>query len=187
MNTFVAAKDAVAPMITTIPTLLTERLILRPHRLEDFDDYVAFWSQNELSRYVGGEPTTREQTWSRMLRYAGLWHYLGFGFFAFEERATGRFIGEGGFLDMHRDMEPTTEGTIETGWAISPSLQGKGYATEAMRAALAWVTGQFPGRLLTCIINPENLPSLRVAEKLGFRETGKTSYKDRPYVMFERQ
>lgn len=172
--------------MTIIPTLTTERLILRAHRLEEFEDYADFWKQEGLMRFVGGEPPSREQTWARFLRYTGMWHHLGFGFFAIEERGSGRLIGEAGFLDSHRDMNPTTEGTLETGWAISPSRQGKGYATEAISAAIAWADGKFDDRRMTCIIDPENTLSLRVAEKVGFRRIGETFYKGGMNVMLER-
>jgi RimJ/RimL family protein N-acetyltransferase len=174
--------------MTYIPTLHSERLILRPHRLEEFDDYVAFWADPELNHYLGGQPSTREMTWSRVLRYAGTWHYLGFGFFAVEERGSGRFVGEAGFLEMCRDMTPIkTEGTLETGWVVAPSLQGKGYATEAVSTAIAWAQKQFPGRRMTCIIDPDNAASLRVAEKVGFQRLGITTYKDEPNVICERR
>ncbi|MDE1992721.1 MAG: GNAT family N-acetyltransferase [Rhizobiaceae bacterium] len=172
--------------MTYIPTLHTERLILRQHRLEEFEEYALFWKQEELSRYIGGEPSSREVSWSRILRYAGMWHYLGFGFFAIEERETGRFVGEAGFLDLHREMNPSTEGTLETGWGITPALQGKGYATEAVSAAIAWARKRFPGRRMTCIIDTENAPSLRVAEKVGFQRIGEVFYKNSNNVMLER-
>ncbi len=186
MNAQTTGSKEATPAMTTIPTLTTERLILRPHRLEEFEDYADFWKQEDLMRFVGEAPPTREQTWARLLRYAGMWHRLGFGFFAIEERESGRFAGEAGFLDLHRDMEPTTEGTLETGWAISPPLQGKGYATEAISAAIAWADDKFADRRMTCIIDPDNTPSLRVAEKVGFRRIGETVYKGGTNVMLER-
>lgn len=172
--------------MTVIPTLTTDRLLLRGHRLDDFDDFLALWKHKDLVRFIGGEMPTREQVWARLLRYAGLWHHLGFGFFAVEERQSGKLIGEVGFLDLHRDMTPSTEGTLEAGWGITPPMQGKGYATEAMSAAIAWADGQFAGRRMTCIVEIENRSSLRVAEKIGFRRIGEIIFKDKPHMMFER-
>ncbi|ENN85868.1 hypothetical protein RHSP_17808 [Rhizobium freirei PRF 81] len=172
--------------MTVIPTLTTDRLLLRGHRLDDFDDFLTLWKHKELVRFIGGEMPTREQVWARLLRYAGLWHHLGFGFFAVEERESGRLIGEVGFLDLHRDMTPTTEGTLEAGWGITPPMQGKGYATEAMNAAIAWADSQFAGRRMTCIVELENRSSLRVAEKIGFRRIDDIIYKDKHSAMFER-
>ena len=172
--------------MTIIPILTTERLLLRGHRLDDFDEFLAIWKQKDLVRFIGGELPTREQVWARLLRYAGMWHHLGFGFFAVEERESGKLIGGVGFLDLHRDMCPTTEGTLEMGWSITPPMQGKGYATEAVSAAIAWADEQFAGRRMTCIVDLENKPSQRIAEKVGFRRIGEVNYKDRPNVMFER-
>jgi RimJ/RimL family protein N-acetyltransferase len=170
-----------------IPTLETERLILRPHRLTDFGTYVEMWADPDVVRFIGGQPFDRESTWSRFLRTAGGWHYLGFGFFAIEEKATGLFVGEAGFHDLHRTLVPSIEDTLEAGWALMPTGQGWGYATEAMAAAIAWAEGAYPDRRMTCIIDPDNLPSVRVANRLGFVELARASYHDRPIVIYERR
>ena len=172
--------------MTHIPTLTTDRLLLRGHTLDDFDEFLELWKHRDIVRFIGGEMPTREQVWARLLRYAGLWHHLGFGFFAVQERQSGRLIGEVGFLDLHRDMTPMTEGTLEAGWGITPPMQGKGYATEAMSAAIAWADRQFADRRMTCIVDLENLPSLRVAEKIGFRRIDELMLKDRSNAIFER-
>ena len=170
-----------------IPTLETERLVLRPLRLSDFDAYVEMWSDPDVVRFIGGQPFAREDTWSRFLRMAGGWHHLGFGFFAIEEKATGLFVGEAGFHDLRRNIDPSIEGTLEAGWGLMPTGQGWGYATEAMSAAIAWAEGKFPDRRMTCIIDPDNLPSVRVANRLGFVELARTTYHDHPIVVYERR
>lgn len=169
-----------------VPTLETERLILRPHRLEDFDRYVEMWSDPDVVRFIGGQPFSRESSWSRFVRQAGLWQLLGFGFFAIEEKETGHFIGEAGFHDLHRTLSPSIEGTLEAGWGLTTSGQGWGYATEAMSAAITWAEQSFPHLRMTCIINPDNLPSIRVATRLGFTELTRTTYNDSRIVLFER-
>lgn len=170
-----------------IPTLETERLILRPHRLEDFDAYAEMWADPDVVRFIGGKPFDREMSWSRFTRQAGVWQLMGFGFFAIEEKATGLLAGEGGFHDMRRDMTPSIEGTLEAGWALAPNVQGWGYATEAMTAAIAWAETAFPGRRMTCIIDPDNQPSIRVARRLGFIEMARSHYRASPVTLFERQ
>lgn len=170
-----------------IPLIETERLILRAHAVADFDRYVEMWQEPDVYRFIGGEPFTRESSWSRFIRHAGVWHHMGFGFFAVEEKATGLFVGEAGFHDMHREIEPSIEGTLEAGWGMMSGAQGWGYATEAMTAALSWADSQFAGRRMTAIIDPDNLPSLRVAARLGFEELLRTSYHDAPIVIFERR
>lgn len=158
-----------------MPTFETERLILRPYRLEDFDRCVELSQDERVMRYITGTPATRQETWVCMMRWTGMWHHLGFGFLVIEEKETGRVIGEAGFQEMHRNMEPSIEGTLEAGWRLEPAAQGRGYATEALRALISWADDRFPGKTMSCIIHPDNAASLRVAEKLGFRETARTS------------
>ncbi len=157
------------------PVLETERLRLRPHTVDDFDDCVAMWSDPEVARYTVGKPAPAPQTWKRILAYRGHWAMLGFGYWAVEEKATGRFIGELGFAEHKRDMQPSIEGTPELGWALIPDAQGKGYATEALRAAVAWGDAHFGSVRTACIISEENQRSFRVAEKLGYKEFFRTS------------
>ncbi|MBX5065469.1 GNAT family N-acetyltransferase [Rhizobium lentis] len=159
-----------------IPTLETERLTLRPHRLDDFEAHAALWADEEVVRFITGVPSTREQSWSRMLRLAGMWHHMGFGFLAMVEKESRQFIGEAGFLEARREMEPSIEGTMEVGWALMPTAQGRGYAAEALAALIGWAEAHFPGKAMSCIISPDNVASLRVAAKLGFRETARTQY-----------
>ncbi len=132
--------------MTDIPTIETERLILRPHAISDFDAYAAMWREPGVFRFIGGVAMSREESWTRLLRTAGVWHFLGFGFLVVEERSSGRFLGEAGFHDLRRDMHPSPEGSMEAGWALCHSAQGRGYATEAMRALLSWAGTHFPTR-----------------------------------------
>ena len=169
-----------------IPTIETKRLILRPHRIDDFEAYVEMWADPDVVRFIGGKPFDREASWGRFMRQAGIWQVLGFGFFAIEEKETGRLAGEAGFAEFRRNLEPSIEGTLEAGWALNPNVQGWGYATEAMTAAIGWADAAVPGRRMTCIIDPDNLPSIRVAQRLGFTEMARTRYNDAPITVFER-
>lgn len=169
-----------------IPTLETDRLRLRPHRVEDFDAYARMWADPLVLRFMGGQALTREQSWSRFLRQMGVWQCLGFGFFALEDRQTGEFAGECGFHDLHRDITPSIEGTMEAGWALVGPMQGKGLAEEAMRAALGWAALHGKGDRLTAIVNPDNTASLRVADKLGFRRFAEGAYNGKTAVLLER-
>ena len=133
-------------MSSDIPIVETERLILRDHRLADFDAYAAMWADPIVTRFIGGRPGTREESWIRFLRHAGMWRHMGFGFWAIEEKATGRFIGEAGFHELRRDIEPSIEGTLEAGWGFVTDAHGKGFATEAVGAALDWGAANQPGK-----------------------------------------
>lgn len=169
-----------------IPTLETSRLRLRPYRLEDFEAYAAIWADPAVVRFIGGVPFTREASWPRFLRQSGLWHFLGFGSFMIEHKATGAVAGECGFHDMRRAIEPSIEGTMEAGWVLATPMQGQGLAEEAMRAALDWADINRRDKRQTAIIDPGHAASLRVAEKLGFREFGRSTYHDGLIVMLER-
>jgi RimJ/RimL family protein N-acetyltransferase len=170
-----------------IPTIETERLVLRPHAIADFDAYAEMWADPDVVRFITGKPFDRESSWLRFVRQAGVWHHMGFGFFAIEEKATGHFLGEAGFQEMHRSLVPSVEGTLEAGWGLNSAGQGWGYATEAMTAAIRWAESAFPGQRMTAIIDPDNQPSLHVAKKLGFTEMARTSYHETPVVLFERR
>ena len=170
----------------TVPTIETERLILRPYRRDDFGPYSTLFADAEVTRFIGGVPFSREQAWTRFLRQVGMWHYFGFGFLALQDRETGQFIGEAGFHDLHRVISPSLEGTMETGWALSPRSHGRGLATEAVGAALKWGDQQFPSLKKTCIIDTSNLASLRVASKLQFKEARRTVYHGAQVILLER-
>jgi RimJ/RimL family protein N-acetyltransferase len=169
------------------PIVETERLILRDHRLGDFDAYVAMWGDPVVTRFIGGRPRTREETWIRFLRHAGMWRHMGFGFWAIEEKANGRFIGEAGFHELRRDIEPSIEGTLEAGWGFITDAHGKGFATEAIGAAIDWGIANLPGSAMTCMIDPDNPASMRVAEKHGFSERVRTVYNGVPTIVFDRR
>ncbi len=164
----------------------TERLTMCCPRIEDFEESLAMWADPQVVRYITGKPATAEDMWARLLRYVGHWQLMGFGFWVVREKSTGRFVGEVGLADFRRDIVPSLGGSKEAGWVLSPWAQGKGYATEAVRAALRWAEHRFGPERVVCIIDPANEASLKVAHKCGFREFSRGTYKGGPSVMFER-
>ncbi len=170
-----------------VPILETARAILRPHRLDDFDTYAAMWAEPAVTRFIGGKPRTREESWMRFLRHAGLWSLIGYGFWAIEDKATGRFIGEVGFHDLKRDIEPSLEGIPEAGWALASVAHGQGLASEVVGRIVAWGDDVFGPAKTVCIIDPENGASLKVAQRNGYREVLRTTYHDTPTILLERQ
>lgn len=170
-----------------IPILETERLRLRGHRLEDFVHSAAMWADAKVTKHIGGQPLSEEESWTKFLRYVGHWSLMGFGYWVVEERASGNFLGEIGFADYKRDIQPSLKEVPEIGWVLAAHAHGKGFATEAVRAAVAWGDTHFHSQRTVCIIAPENLPSIRVAEKCGYQEFQRTTYKGKPALMFERK
>jgi RimJ/RimL family protein N-acetyltransferase len=178
--------SGLARSLVEVPILESGRLRLRGHRLADFADCAAMWADPVVTRYIGGKPFSREEVWARLLRYVGHWALLGFGYWAVEEKATSEFVGELGFADFKRDIQPSLEDTPELGWALASRVHGKGYATEAVRAAITWGDEHFGRARTTCLIHPENMASIRVAEKCGYREFQRTTYKGHATILFER-
>ena len=168
------------------PVVVTPRLILRAYVIEDFPHVASTWADSQVVRYIGGRPFTEEETWARFLRNIALWPMLGYGYWAATEKSTGRYVGDVGFADFKRDIEPSLKGVPEIGWVLASWSHGMGYATEAARAAIEWLEGALGPQRTACIIDEDNRASIRVAEKVGYREFARSVYKSAPVVMFER-
>ena len=170
-----------------VPELLTPRLRLCGYALADYAPMLAMAGQPEFYRFLGGQPGTPETVWHRLLRSAGHWALQGYGFWAVEERASQQFVGTIGLADLRRGLEPETDPvTPEIGWALAPATHGRGYATEAVAAALAWADGHFATPRTMCIIHPQNTASLHLAARFGYREHGRTLLDNEPIVLLER-
>ena len=169
-----------------VPVIDTPRLRLRAHRAADLSDCLAMWSDPAVVRYIGGKPSTEQQVWSRILSYAGLWAHLGFGYWALEERASGRYAGELGFADFHRAIAPSMRDVPEIGWALTPAFHGRGYASEAVAAVVDWGDRTLRSPRTVCLIHPENAASLRVAEKSGYHVFEHTEFSGAPVLFLER-
>jgi len=83
----------------------TPLLILRRHRSEDFDEWVALVSDRSLFDYIGVPNWTRADLWNRLLRFAGHWSLFGWRLFLLRSRETGDVLGGTGHADFHRGME----------------------------------------------------------------------------------
>jgi RimJ/RimL family protein N-acetyltransferase len=166
--------------------LHTARLTLTPPVLADFEGSAALWAEPEVVRYISGKPSTRAESWGRFQRQAGAWPLLGYGAWTVRERATGRYVGEIGFGNFKREMEPGFGDAPEAGWVLAPWAHGQGFATEAVTAAHAWGDARFRGERTVCMIDPANAASLGVAAKLGYMEFARTRFLDSEVVLLER-
>jgi len=175
-----------------VPVVETERLRLRALTVEDFPAHRDLWADPDVARFTTMRPQTAEEAWSRMLRVAGLWSLLGFGLWLVEEKATRAFVGEVGLFDLRRDLiypDGSTRSlpTPEVGWTLAPAMHSRGYATEAVRAALDWARGRFIADEVSCLIHPENARSLRVAAKLEFTPRHTVIFRDAPALLLSRK
>ena len=168
------------------PVVETERLRLRGFRASDLDAQAAAMADPGVVRHLGGSPMSREDTWRKILASPGLWALLGYGYWVVERREDGAYLGQIGFADFKRDMTPNIENIPEMGWIMAPAAQGRGYATEAVLAALAWADEALGGGEIVAIISHANAASIRIAEKGGFAVREEAVYKGEPILLFRR-
>ena len=150
-------------------SLETDRLILRMFREDDAEAYARICADPEVMRYLGeGKTLSLPEAWRQMAFFVGHWHLLGYGQFALEEKSSGRLIGRVGF------QNPKGRPAFELGWTLAREFWGKGYASEGARCALKYAFEELDRDHVISLINPDNKPSIKVAERLGEKIEGKT-------------
>ncbi|MCA1652832.1 MAG: GNAT family N-acetyltransferase [Sphingomicrobium sp.] len=179
---------APAPVpVSSAPCIETERLILRAFRREDLDAHAATLADRDVVRHLGGHSFNREDSWRRLTMAVGQWPLLGYGYWAVEQKADHRLVGQVGFADFERGMVPDISGAPEMGWVFDTSVHGQGIAGEACRAALAWIDGALAPTDIPAIISIENAKSMRLAERLGFVREPDAVYRDELIALFWRR
>lgn len=167
-----------------MPTLTTERLVLTPHVPSDLEEMAVLLADPAVMGPIGAAPSTREQTWHRLLRYIGHWQTLGYGHWVVRDRA-GAYLGDVGLMDSRRATDPGFESVVEAGWLFATAAHGRGYAGEACAAMLAWADAHGIARTV-CMIAPENAPSLKLAERLGYGRWAEGTYNGQAMMLLER-
>ena len=148
--------------VLEIPRLATDRLVLRGFTPEDFEPYAAMMANPDVGRFLmDGRPLSRQEAWRQMAMFIGHWVMRGYGLWAVEERATGRFIGRIGCL------EPEGFPVFEIAYTLTASAWGRGYAREGAAASLRYAREVLGRKRIASIIRPGNMASIRVAQSLG--------------------
>ncbi|MEV6287848.1 GNAT family N-acetyltransferase [Kribbella sp. NPDC051770] len=142
--------------------LQTNRLELVPLGPEHADDLWSVYSDPQVARYVGGDSLTPESTRAQTERCAREWAERGYGQSAVIVKETGQLVGRIGLSHWPEWQE------VELGYALRQSAQGQGLAREGARAWIEWARGNLADDHLTAVIHPDNAPSARLAEHLGF-------------------
>jgi RimJ/RimL family protein N-acetyltransferase len=173
----------------TIPVLDTERLILRGHTRDDFPAYADMWMDPEVTRYIttGGVPRPRDEAWKSFLAVSGQWALLNFGTWLIQDRRTGQFLGEVGWIERNREPRTAYAGMPELGYALVNGAAGQGLATEAVKAAIIWGRAHFGSISVLAVVSPANLASIRVVEKSGFAEIARNHSAGRDSIYFAAQ
>jgi RimJ/RimL family protein N-acetyltransferase len=145
-----------------IPTLETERLVMRAFRESDLDEYAAMSADAEVMRFIGtGATQTRSEAWRSMAYFIGHWELRGFGMWAVERKGSGELVGRVGFI------EPEGWPGFELGWLLARPHWGHGYAREAAREALRYARDKLGRDRLISLIRPGNARSIKLATTLG--------------------
>jgi RimJ/RimL family protein N-acetyltransferase len=147
--------------ILNIPRLETERLILRGFEAKDFEAYAAMMGDPEVARYIAPAPMNRADAWRSLASSIGHWALRGYGVWAVERKSDGVLVGRVGMI--HPEGWPA----LEIGWTLAQEFWGKGYATEAAAASMAYAFFTQPVERLVSNIDPNNVASQSVALRLG--------------------
>ncbi len=143
----------------------TERLILRPTAMSDFERWCDFMSDEESTRYIGGRQAP-SQVWRSMMAMAGAWTLTGVAMFSVIEKSSGQWLGRIGPWRPH-DWPGT-----EVGWSLHRDATGKGYALEAAVAAIDYAFEVLGWSEVIHCIDPDNLASTTLAGRLGSTNRG---------------
>ena len=142
--------------------LQTARLRLRVPQLSDLEAWAALDADPIATRFIGGVET-RDGSRAGFDQVLRMWRDQGASLFSVLDASDGRWLGRVG------PWLPKGALGTEIGWALAPSAQGKGYATEAARAVIDWAFATLDWSEVIHCITPGNTASVAVAERLGAR------------------
>lgn len=161
--------------------LLTERLRLRRSVPEDAEAISAYRTDPEVNRTQGWERTDPESVRADIEEMAdrspgepGGWVQ-----FSVEERDGGRLVGDVGISPADGEA-----GVIKVGYTMSPAFQGRGYATEAVGALVAYAFDALGADVVRAYADADNISSIRVAEKVGLRLIERFEHREGDEVWF---
>jgi ribosomal-protein-alanine N-acetyltransferase len=159
------------------PTLLTERLLLRPWRPEDVPAFAALNRDPQVMAHLP-RLLTEEESAVLAARIQADFGRDGWGLFAVEVPGGLAFAG---FVGMSRPrFAAHFTPCVELGWRLAVEAQGQGYATEAAREVVRYAFGVVGLEALVSFTVPQNLASRRVMEKLGMRQEGEFDHPSVP-------
>ncbi len=159
--------DGLPKLAGPLPDVTTDRLSLRRFAAGDLDGLAAVFAKPEVWRFPYGRAFTRTETAAFLAAQIAHWDTCAVGCWLVEERATSRIVGYAG-LSVPTFL-PEVLPALEVGWRFDPDVWGRGYATEAARAALHEAFTTLGMETLCSLPQVENRASVRVAERIGMR------------------
>jgi RimJ/RimL family protein N-acetyltransferase len=161
-----------------MPSIETDRLLLRMIRADDLDQLALLLSDPDVVKYVGdGQPSGREEAARALESISKHWETHGFGRWAVVDKSSGEFIGFGGLRSLF--------GTPEVVYHFAKAYWGKGYASEMARAVLRFGFEERGFDRIVAITKPQNAASIRVMDKVGLRFEKHARYYDIDVVQYE--
>lgn len=178
-DTILIPRPSKGKHMITIPTLTTDRLILRAFEQRDLDQYAPIVGDPEVTKHLGdGHALSREEAWRQVAVILGHWMLFGYGLWAVEERATGALIGRIGC------QQPEGWPGFEIAYTLGRSYWGRGYAREGAAAALAFAREVLGRTSIISVIRPANAGSIRVAQSLGATLDGEMEFFGGPALIY---
>ena len=162
-------------------------MLLRGFREDDLDEHAAILSDPIVMEHFGGHLFGREDSWRRLLGGVGLWSLQGTGLLAAERKSDGKLVGHVGLFDYHREISPSIEGVPELGYIFAAEVHGRGIAREACDALLKWADRTLDAQETVAIISIGNMPSIKLAERLGYERQPDGVYREEPISIWRRQ
>ncbi len=147
--------------------LETERTVIRELSLNDIDDLFSLYEDPEIKRFIPPLlPTKEEETEFQKAYIEKMYGFAGYGFWNVYDRHTGELIGRAGISCREGFDE------AELGYLLKKSHRGCGIASEICSAIIEYAKSTLGMESLNLFLQKENLPSIRLAERLGFTNTG---------------
>jgi RimJ/RimL family protein N-acetyltransferase len=166
--------------------LTTERLELSQPVAADLEGVAALVAPEAMRRFLGDRAPDMAGEYARFARNAGSWALYGYGTFMVRERGCARIIGTCGVFHSWRGFGQGFDDAPEIGWIIGQDVWGRGYATEAMRGALAWFDHIYGPRRIVCMIEQDNKASFAIAARLGFVAFAQQEFGGRLLTLLQR-
>jgi len=143
----------------------TRRLLIRPLVWDDFQALVCLYNQMELMKYTDGNVRTKQETFEYLESYLSDYDRYGFSLCAIIDKESNEIIGRGGLIPT--ELIEVIEGELAV--MLKKSYWGQGLATEFCEATISYGFRYLGLKRIFAIVEPENVASVRVLQKIGMQ------------------
>jgi RimJ/RimL family protein N-acetyltransferase len=165
-----------------LPSFETNRLLLRPRSLVDLDACLAMNAEPDVMRYVGGMPANMDDYAATLVTRISRPHPSGLGYWSLFAKQNPQYFLGWVSLVLYDYEDPGSN--VEIGWRVPKTAWGNGYATEAASVVLRYAFGSLGLKRVIATMDPGNVSSFRVAEKIGMTFVGDGDYFGTPCKVY---